>query len=90
MVVDTVPQPGEIGLALGSNDSSIGEEGCLLTVTDHISIQGQTDAGTPEGTYTLAVTAASGSLAHSISMSVTVGPAAKVRGPAARPRLRAL
>jgi hexosaminidase len=50
VVVDTVPQPGDLTLALGSNDSSIGEEGYLLTVTDRISIQGHTDAGVFYGT----------------------------------------
>ena len=50
VVVDTVPQPGDMALALGSSDSSIGDEGYLLTVTDHISIAGQTDAGVFYGT----------------------------------------
>ena len=50
VVVDTVPQPGDIALALGSSDSAIGAEGYVLTVTDRISIQGQTDAGVFYGT----------------------------------------
>ncbi len=50
VVVDTVPQAGDITLALGSNDGSIGQEGYLLTITDHISIQGRTDAGVFYGT----------------------------------------
>jgi hexosaminidase len=50
VLVDTVPQPGDITLALGANDSAIGEEGYLLTVADHISIQGRTDAGVFYGT----------------------------------------
>ena len=50
VVVDTVPQPGDIALALDSSDSAIGAEGYVLTVTDHISIQGQTDAGVFYGT----------------------------------------
>ncbi len=48
--VDTVPQSGDITLALGSHDPSIGDEGYFLTVTDQISIQARTDAGVFYGT----------------------------------------
>jgi hypothetical protein len=42
--------------------------------------------GTPAGTYTLVVNATSGGLAHSISVSVTVGAAPRLGRPAAQPR----
>lgn len=42
--------PGDIYLALGTTDSSLGEEGYELTIGDQISIVAQTDAGVFYGT----------------------------------------
>ncbi|MGD0046950.1 MAG: family 20 glycosylhydrolase [Bryobacteraceae bacterium] len=50
VVIGASPQPGDISLALGATDSTIGEEGYLLTVADRIAISAQTDAGVFYGT----------------------------------------
>jgi uncharacterized protein (TIGR03437 family) len=50
VVIGTSPQPGDISLSLGAADSTIGEEGYLLTVADRIAISAQADAGAFYGT----------------------------------------
>jgi len=50
VVTGTSPQAGDISLALGAADSTIGEEGYLLTLADHITISAQADAGVFYGT----------------------------------------
>jgi uncharacterized protein (TIGR03437 family) len=50
VVIGASPQAGDISLTLGAADSTIGEEGYLLTVADHIAISAQTDAGVFYGT----------------------------------------
>jgi hexosaminidase len=50
VVVGTSLQTGDISLALGAADSTIGEEGYLLTVADRITISAVKDAGVFYGT----------------------------------------
>jgi hexosaminidase len=50
IVIGASPQAGDISLTLGAADSTIGEEGYLLTVADRITINAQTDAGVFYGT----------------------------------------
>jgi len=50
VVVGASPQTGDISLSLGAADSTIGEEGYLLTVADRITISALTDAGVFYGT----------------------------------------
>jgi hexosaminidase len=38
-------QAGDIYLALGATDASLGQEGYLLAVADHLSISAQTETG---------------------------------------------
>ena len=45
VVTGISPQAGDMSLTLGAADSTIGEEGYLLTVADHITISAQADAG---------------------------------------------
>ncbi|MGB7759844.1 MAG: family 20 glycosylhydrolase [Bryobacteraceae bacterium] len=50
VVIGASPQPGDISLSLGAADSTIGEEGYLLTIADRIAIGARTDAGVFYGT----------------------------------------
>jgi hexosaminidase len=50
VVTGASPQAGDISLALGAADSTIGEEGYLLTIADRITINARTDAGVFYGT----------------------------------------
>ena len=43
-------QAGDIYLTMGATDASLGQEGYLLAIADHISISAQTDAGVFYGT----------------------------------------
>src|ERR1035438_7792889 len=53
VVVGTSLQTGDISVALGASDPTIGEEGYLLTVADRITIGASTDAGVFYGTRSL-------------------------------------
>jgi len=53
IVIGPSPQASDISLGLGAADSTIGPEGYLLTVADHITISAQTDAGVFYGTRSL-------------------------------------
>ena len=53
VVIGASAQTGDISLALGAADSTIGEEGYLLTVADHITISALTDAGVFYGTRSI-------------------------------------
>jgi len=50
VVIGASPQTGDISLTLGAADSTIGGEGYLLTVANHITISAQADAGVFYGT----------------------------------------
>jgi uncharacterized protein (TIGR03437 family) len=50
VVIGVSPKAGDISLALGAADPTIGAEGYLLTVADHIIISARADAGAFYGT----------------------------------------